>query len=321
MIRRTIKLAALAAAATLALAACSSSSSSTTTPASTAPQSTSAAADGFTAPADGDKGGKDDPVKIGVVGASGPQWKIFKELAEKSGIYVDIQDFTDYQQPNPATTSGELDLNQFQHILFLADYNNNSGGDLVPIGATAIYPLALYSQQYTPLDEIPQGGTVAVPNDGTNQARALGVLASAGLITLKDGTPSLSATPADIDTASSKVTVTPVAADQTARSLDDKSVAAAVVNNDYVTDAGLDPQKALAQDDPSSDSARPFINVWVSTAANKDNPVFLKLVEISHDPTVEAALQENSGNTAVIVHDSAEQLQTYLADTQAQVKG
>jgi len=314
MIRSTLKLAALAAAATLALAACSSSSGPTT-PTSTASQSS---ADG--APAAGDKGGKDNPVTIGVVGASGPQWKVFKELAEKSGIYVDIKDFTDYQQPNPATSSGELDLNQFQHILFLADYDNNSGGDLVPIGATAIYPLAVYSKQYTSLDEIPAGATVAVPNDGTNQARALGVLASAGLLTLKDGTAPLKATPADIDTSSSKVTVSPVAADQTTRSLDDKSVAAAVVNNDYVTDAGLDPKSALAQDDPSSDAARPFINIWVAKAENKDDPVFARLVEISHDPAVEAALQENSGGTAVIVHDSATDLQKYLTDTEAQLK-
>lgn len=295
---RGLKGAALAGAVALALAACSSGGGS----------------------GGDDKGSAGNPVKIGVVGASGDQWKVFTELAEKQDIHVKLVDFTDYQQPNPATTSGELDLNQFQHILFLADYNNNAGGDLVPIGSTAIYPLALYSKQYTSLDQIPAGGQVAVPNDGTNQARALGVLASAHLITLKPGTPSLSAAPADIDTSASKVKVVPVAADQTGRSLDDKSVAAAVINNDYVADTGLDPQKALAQDDPASDSARPFINIWVTRAKDKDNATYAKLVQIAQQAEVEDALKKNSGGTAVIVHESAANLQKYLTDVEGQLK-
>ncbi len=312
------KFVAVAALAALSLTACSSSSESTTSAASMSAAATDTAA--FTAPGDDEKGGKNDPVTIGVVGASGEQWDVFEALANENGIYVDIQDFTDYQQPNPATTSGELDLNQFQHILFLAQYNNEAGADLTPIGSTAIYPLGLYSKQYASVDEIPEGSEIAVPNDGTNQARALGVLQSAGLITLTEGTAALTATPDDIDTAASKVTVTPVAADQTARSLDDDTIAAAIINNDYVADTGLEPSSAIAQDDPTAAAATPFINIWVSTAENKDNAVFLKLVELSQDPTVEAKLQENSGDTAVIVHDTAAELQQYLADAQEQLQ-
>ncbi|MDM7831639.1 MetQ/NlpA family ABC transporter substrate-binding protein [Cellulomonas edaphi] len=270
---------------------------------------------------DGDaaKGSEANPVQIGVVGASGDQWKVFTQLAEKQDIHVKLVDFTDYQQPNPATTSGELDLNQFQHILFLADYDKNAGADLVPIGSTAIYPLALYSKKYTSLDEIPAGAQIAIPNDGTNQARALGVLASAKLITLKAGTPSLSAAPADVDTSASKVKVVPVAADQTGRSLDDSSVAGAVINNDYVADIGLDPTKTLAQDDPSSDAARPYINIWATRAKDKDNATYVKLVKIAQEAEVEDALKKNSGGTAVIVHETPAKLQTYLTDVQDQL--
>ncbi len=323
MSRTHLPFIAAAAAAAFALAGCSGGGSSSADSSSSPGSSDSAAsadASGFTAPGDTDKGGKDNPVTIGVVGASGPQWQTFEKLANESGIYIDLKDFTDYQQPNPATTSGDLDLNQFQHILFLAQYLNESGADLTPIGATAIYPLGVYSKQYTSTDEIPQGTQVTIPNDGTNQARALGVLQSAGLIKLKDGTGALTATPEDVDTANSKVTVAPVAADQTARSLDDQSVAAAVVNNDYVTEAGLEASSAIAQDDPTADSSHPFINVWVSKTADKDNPVYLKLVEISQSADVEKDLQANSGGTAVLVHDTPAQLQQYLTDAESELK-
>lgn len=313
MSRSRLLLASVAAALALALAGCSGGAG---TAASSTPVSTV-----FTTPSPDQKGGKNNPVKIGTVGASGGQWAVFTKLAEKEGIYVKLVDFTDYQQPNPATTSGDLDLNQFQHLLFLAKYNNDSGSDLTPIGSTAIYPLGLYSKQYKSVADIPKGSQITVPNDGTNQARALGVLASAGLITLKDGTKPLLAAPEDIDAAKSKVTITPVAADQTARSLDDKTVAGAIINNDYVADTGLKPKDALAQDDPSSDSARPFINIWVSQAKDKDNPVYLKLVEIAQTKEVEDALVTQSGGTGVIVHNSVADLQKYLADVAAQLKG
>lgn len=298
-IRTALTATALAAVAALTLTACSS---------------------GSDASSEATKGSESNPVKIGVVGASGPQWQELEKLADKEGIHVKIVDFTDYQQLNPATTTGDLDLNQFQHILFLADYDKNSGGDLVPVGSTAIYPLALYSSRYKSVEEIPAGSQIAIPNDGTNQARALGVLQSAGLITLKEGTQALTAAPADVDTAASKVKVTPVAANQTGRSLQDSSVAGAVINNDYLKDTGLKAEQAIAQDDPAADSAKPFINIWAAPEKDKDNPVYAKLVQLAQSPEVEKALQENSDGTAVIVHEDAAKLQQYLTDVESQLK-
>jgi len=260
-----------------------------------------------------EKGSEENPVKIGVVGSSDPQWPIFQDLAEKEGIHVEIQNFSDYNQPNPALADGDLDLNQFQHILYLAQYNEADDQDLTPIGATAVYPLGLYSQKHGSVEEIPQGGEVAIPNDVTNQARALFVLQEAGLITLKDGA-GVVPQPADIDEAASKVTVTPVDANQTVVALD--SVDASVVNNDFLKDAGLDATDALFTDSAESEGARPYINIWVARADDADNPTYTKLVELFHDPSVLDAVKEASGDTASIADQPASELQEILTEVQ-----
>ena len=174
------------------------------------------------------KGSKGNPVKIGVVGATNPEWVKFKQDAEKAGIYVDIVDFQDYTSENPALDSGELDLNEFQHLLYLANYNVSNKKDLQPIGGTAIYPLGVYSTKVKDIKDLKQGDTVTIPNDETNQARAIGVLKAAGLVTLKGDWTAFS-TPAYIDEAKSKVKVTPLKAEQVATTLKDPTIAAGVM--------------------------------------------------------------------------------------------
>ena len=250
-------------------------------------------------------------VTIGVVGASDPYWEVYKKAAADEGITVDIKDFTDYAQPNPAVDAGELDLNQFQHIVFLADYNVANDKDLTPIGATAIYPLGLYSKQYDSVEDIPAGATVAVPDDESNQARGLLVLQSAGLITLKDGGTIFSDLN-DVDTDASKVEVTALAADVTATSLDD--VAAAIVNNDFVEKAGLEFEDAIAQDDPSDPNALPYVNIFAARAEDKDDPTYLKLVQIFQDTkAVTDGLVDVSGGTAELVKTPVADLEASLA--------
>jgi D-methionine transport system substrate-binding protein len=270
------------------------------------------------APASGE-GAADDVVKIGVVGKGDPQWAAFEEAAADEGITIEIVDFSDYAQPNPATTEGELDLNQFQHIVYLADYNVSAGEDLTPIGSTAIYPLGLYSMKYDSVDDIPEGETVAVPNDASNQARALLVLQSAGLIELQSGGTIFSDL-ADIDESASKVKVTALEASLTPTSLPD--VAAAVINNDFVEDAGLTFEDAIAKDDPSDPSALPYVNIFATRAADTDNETYLKLVEIFQtDPEVQEGLIESSGGTGVSlqtpVSDLVDSLSKVEADTKA----
>ncbi len=295
---RTAGLIATLAALTLGLSACGGGGDDSSSDASGTP-------------------GGDDPIRIGVVGASEDHWKIFQKKAEEAGFDVEIVDFTEYTQPNPALSQGQLDLNQFQHILYLAQYNVEAGDDLVPVGATAIYPLGLYSKQYTSVDEIPDGSEIAIPNDPTNLARALLVLQDAGLVTLKDGGSAFS-TEADVVADSSRVTVTPVDAQQTALALD--SVAASIINNDFLADAGIDPDSALYSDDADSEAAKPYINIWAAKKDDATNQRYLDLIKIYEDPEVQDALQKASGGTAVIANQSPEELQQILADVEADAK-
>ena len=265
-------------------------------------------------PAEDTLGTESDPVKIGVVGASDPYWETYQEAAEAEGIYVDIVDFTEYPQVNPALSEGELDLNQFQHIQYLGTYNVEAGDDLQPIGATAIYPLGLYSDKYDSVEDIPDGETVVVPNDTVNQARGLLVLQSAGLVTLEDGGDAFSSLD-DIVEDESRVEVEALDAAITVTSLPD--VAAAIVNNDFLGNAGLTAEDAIAADDPSDPSALPYVNIFASRAEDVDNEVLNQLVEIYQtDQDVLDGVQEASGGTAVFAQTPVEELQASLAEVE-----
>lgn len=254
------------------------------------------------------------PVRIGVVNSGDPYWETFTEAAAAEDIEVELVNFTEYTQPNPALSADELDLNQFQHVIYLATYNVASDDDLQPLGSTAIYPLGLYSTQFDSVEDIPEGSTVAVPNDESNQARGLLVLQSAGLIELEDG-GSIFSTVADIDEANSKVKVEALDAAFTATSLPD--VAAAIVNNDFLEDAGLTADDAIAQDDPSDPNAVPYINIFAVKAEDADNPTYLKLVEIfQNSQEILDGVVEASGGTAVIVKTPVADLVKSLTDVE-----
>jgi D-methionine transport system substrate-binding protein len=260
---------------------------------------------------------ENEVVRIGVVGAGDPYWETYKEAAAEEGIEVELVDFSEYTQPNPALSAGELDLNQFQHIIYLATYNVQSDDDLQPVGSTAIYPLGLYSTQYESVEDIPEGATVAVPNDESNQARGLLVLQSAGLIELEDGGSTLS-TVADV-LPESKVTVEALDAAFTATSLPD--VAAAIINNDFVEDAGLKFEDAIATDDPSDPNAFPYINIFAAKAEDADNPTYQKLVEIyQNTQDVLDGVVEASGGTAVLVKTPVDELVASLTDVEDDIR-
>ncbi|NYI77326.1 MetQ/NlpA family ABC transporter substrate-binding protein [Nocardioides panzhihuensis] len=267
---------------------------------------------------DDDSGSDLTKVTIGVVGADDPYWETFQDAAREEGIDLVVKNFSDYNQPNPALSEGELDLNQFQHIIFLADYNVQNDDDLVALGSTATYPLGLYSSKYKSLDEIKAGETVIVPDDETNQARGLVLLQSEGLIKLTDGGTPFS-TVKEVDP-SSKVKIKAVQASITASSLPD--VAAAIINNDFVEDAGLKFEDALVTDDPSDPKALPYVNIFAVRTEDKDNPTYKKLVEIfQNNEDVQKGVYETSGDTAEMVKIPVEDLQKSLDDTEKQVKG
>ena len=256
-------------------------------------------------------------VRIGTTEGSADYWPVLKKLAAKKGIDIKVVNFSDYTQANPALSQKQIDLNLFQHLLFLANYDVSNHDDLTPIASTLVVPLPLYSDKYTSVDDIPKGATIAIPNDATNQARALLVLQEAGLITLKNGGSVLS-TPADIDQSASRVTVAPVDASQTAAAL--ASAAGAIVNNNFALDAKLDPKSALFQDDPKKAAAEPYINAFVARAADKDNPTYLTIAKLYKEAQVTDQVLAESKNTAVLVDRPQSELESILKKLETTVK-
>jgi D-methionine transport system substrate-binding protein len=255
-------------------------------------------------------------VVLGTTDAGKESWAAFVAEAKQHGVEIATVNFSNYQQPNDALAQGQVGANLFQHLRFLAEYNVAHNTDLTPVAATFIVPLGLYSHKHKTLAEIPQGGQIAIPNDPSNQGRALFVLRAAGLIKLVGDR--LSPTTNDVDTAASKVVLVPVDPAQTARSLD--SADGAVINNNYLSDAGVDPVTALAKDDPSNPSSAQYINVIVVRPEDKNNPLYSKLADIYHSQPVVDAYNTESKGTQVPVQKSGPELQAILADIEAKIR-
>ncbi|MFI6047598.1 MetQ/NlpA family ABC transporter substrate-binding protein [Nocardia sp. NPDC051321] len=268
-----------------------------------------------TACGSGDKASSDTVVRIGTTDKD-KAWDVFEQRAKDKGITLKITNFSDYKQPNLALAQKQIDVNLFQHLQFLGAYNVANNDTLTPIGSTYIVPLGLYSKKHKSLADLPQGAEIAIPNDPTNQARALFVLQAAGLLKLSSKTNSPS--PADIDRGASKVKVTTVDAAQTALSL--ASVDGSVINNTFLERSGIDPSSALYKDDPNNPAAEPYINALVTRAEDKNNPKLLQLVELWHDPEVQKAHSEVTKGTAVEVRRNAPELEQILQRVQQSIR-
>lgn len=255
-------------------------------------------------------------VKIGTTDGSKKSWKVFEDKAKEAGIKLDIKNFSDYSTPNDALAQNQLDVNLFQHLKFLAEYNVGKNADLTPVGATEIVPLALFWKDHTSLDGI-EGKSVAIPNDPSNQGRAINVLVQAKLLTLKkEGL--ITPTPSDVDEAKSKVKLTPVDAAQTTTAYGEGTPA--IINNSFLDRAGIDPRLSVFQDDPNSAEAEPYINAFVTKAEDKDDANIAKLVEIWHSKEVQDAVAEDSKGTSVPVQRNTEELKKILDRLEADQK-
>ncbi|KAA8723393.1 MetQ/NlpA family ABC transporter substrate-binding protein [Corynebacterium spheniscorum] len=262
------------------------------------------------------KDAEGEKIRIGSTDSSKKAWQVFQDKAKEAGLPLEVVDFSDYSTPNQALDQGQLDVNQFQHLKFLASYNSSANATLTPIGSTEIVPLALFWKDHDSLDGI-EGQEVVIPNDPTNQGRAINVLVQAKLLELR--TPGLvTPTPADVDTDKSKVKITPVDAAQTTAAYGEGKPA--IINNSFLDRAQIDPKSAVFADDPSSTEAEPYINVFVTRAEDKDNERYKKLVEIWHDQAVQDAVAEDSRGTSVPVDRPAEDLQKILDRLEADLK-
>mgnify|MGYP005935108965 FL=1 len=265
---------ALAGTLALSLAACGSSASSSaaesTAPAESEAASTSEAASEETTDLAG--------TTLKVAASPTPHAEILnaaKDILAEQGITLEVVEFSDYVQPNLVTESGEVDANYFQHTPYLDSFNEENGTHLVSVGAVHYEPFGIYPGKSDDLANIADGATIAVPNDTTNEARALQLLAAQGLITVRDGA-GLTATVNDITDNPHNLQIKEIEAAQLPRTVQD--VDFAVINGNYAMEAGFSVgTDALAIEDASSEAAQTYANVLVVKEGNENDPAIQAL--------------------------------------------
>ena len=224
---------------------------------------------------------------------------VAKDILAEQGITLEIIEYTDYVQPNMVTESGEVDANYFQHTPYLDSFNEENGTHLVSVGAIHYEPFGLFAGKTAALDELADGAKIAVPNDTTNEARALQLLAAQGIITLKEGA-GLTATKNDIAENPHNVDIVEMEAAQLPRTLAD--VDFAVINGNYAAEAGLNAATdALAVEDASSEAAQTFANILVVKEGNEDNPAIQALLAALQSEQVKNFIDETYSGAVVAI--------------------
>ena len=266
--------ATLAATLALSLAACGSTASTTETASSEAASTESTAASSEAAESTSDLAG----TTLKVAASPTPHAEILnvaKEVLAEQGIDLEVVEFSDYVQPNLVTENGEVDANYFQHTPYLDSFNEENGTHLVSVGAVHYEPFGIYPGKSDDLANIADGATIAVPNDTTNEARALQLLAAQGLITVRDGA-GLTATVNDITDNPHNLQIKEIEAAQLPRTVQD--VDFAVINGNYAMEAGFSVGKhALATEDASSEAAQTYANVLVVKEGRENDPAIQAL--------------------------------------------
>ena len=297
--RKNLVILAAALAAAAALTACGGQAEETTA-AETAAETTaeeSAEAEETSAEEETEAAKADGELETVTVGASpAPHAEILeaaKEAMAEKGYDLEIVEYVDYVQPNLALDSGDLTANYFQHITYLEDFNAERGTHLASAGSIHYEPFGIYAGKTASLEELADGAQIAVPNDATNEARALLLLEAQGLITLDDSS-NLTATPNNIVDNPKNLEFQELEAATIPSVLADVDLA--VINSNYALGAGLNPTTdALAIE--SSDS--PYVNVLVVKEGNEDNEAVQALVEALHSDAIRDFITEEFDGAVV----------------------
>lgn len=238
-----------------------------------------------------------------VVGASpSPHAEILKEVQsvlKEKGIELEIKEFTDYIQPNLALQDKTLDANYFQHQPYLDDFNKENKTDIVSAAQIHYEPLGLYPGKTKSLDSIAEGAIIAVPNDTTNEARALLLLETIGLIKVnKDA--GLSATVKDITENPKKIQIKELVAEQLARALPDVDLA--VINGNYAIEAGFNVAKdALAKEEANSVAAQTYANIIAVRKGDENREDIKALIEALKSDKVKKFIEEKYQGSVVAI--------------------
>lgn len=287
-LKKVLGLAGLALVSTFVLAACGS-------------KSDSAASDNNT-------------LKVGIMtldDATEPLWDKVTELAKEEGVTLELVEFTDYTQPNAALQNGEIDVNAFQHKYFLSNWNDENKGTVVEAADTLLSPIRLFSgtegngdAKYTDVKDIPDGAKISVPNDASNESRALYLLQSAGLLKL-DVSGNELATIKNISSNPKNLDVTEISAEQTASTL--TSVDAAVINNSYAQSANVNYDTTLFKEavDDNSDQWVNIIAAQKDWATSAKSDAIKTLIKVYQTDEVAKVIQDASNGVDIPAWDGA----------------
>ena len=237
-----------------------------------------------------------EPVVLNVAASSTPHAEILEQVVDvlaEQGIDLQIHEYGDYVVPNTAVEEGEEDANYFQHIPYLESFNEKEGTHLVSVGGIHIEPMGVYAGKTASLEELPDGAEIAIPNDPTNEGRALLLLEAQGLIKLADSS-NLEATPNDIVENPKNLTFKELEAAMIPNAVDEVDLS--VINVNYALEAGFNPtEDALAIEDADS----PYVNIVAVKEGNENNPAVQALVEALQSDTVRDFINETYGGAVV----------------------
>ncbi|MDR7871171.1 MAG: MetQ/NlpA family ABC transporter substrate-binding protein [Tissierellaceae bacterium] len=249
-----------------------------------------------------DTNGKNDDgstvVRVGLTGTDSKVWNHVKAEAAKEGIEIELVFFDSYPLPNAALDAGEIDMNAFQHHIYLNKEVEQFGYDLSVIGETVLAPLGIYSKQLESLDELEDGSKIVIPDDVTNGGRALLLLQENGLITVDPSAgdiPSLK----DVEENPRNFEIIELAAANVPASLEEVPVA--VINSGVARDAGFIPSQDALVLEEGKEGENLYVNIIVVRTEDKDNEVYNRIVEIYQTDETKAVIEEDSKGSSIPV--------------------
>lgn len=241
-----------------------------------------------------------ETVTLRVGATPAPHEEILEQVVDnlaEQGITLEIVPYTDYNTPNTAVEEGEDDANYFQHITYMENFNAEHGTHLVSAGAIHYEPMGIYAGKSTSLDEIPDGAVIAVPNDATNEGRALLLLQDLGIITLSEDA-GLEATKNDIVENPHNIELQEMEAAMLPQTIDE--VDFSIINSNYALQAGLDPTTdALASEDANSEAAQAYANVIAVKEGNENNEAIQALVAALQSDEIREFIETNYNGSVV----------------------
>ena len=241
-------------------------------------------------------------VTMASTGSDAEIWRYIATLPETkaAGIKLEVKNFTDYVSMNTAVANKEIDVNAFQSYAYLVAFNESNKDKIAPLSTTYLEPMGIYSSKVKKLDEFKTGATIAIPNDGANESRALLLLQSAGLVKLKPSFDNVKGTPADIVENNKKIVIKPIQMATAVRVKDE--VDAIVLGNTLAMEGGLNVLKDSIYYEPVDQSTKMNVNILAVAEGRQNDPVLKKVGALYHTESVNKYVQEKFGGTKVDVN-------------------